>query len=32
MKLVYLDTIDRINRERIQREIEIAKKLIVKEN
>lgn len=31
MKLVYLDTIDRINRERIQREIEIAKKLIVKE-
>lgn len=32
MKLVYLDTIDRINRERFQREIEIAKKLIVKEN
>lgn len=32
MKLVYLDTIDRINREKIQREIEIAKKLIVKEN
>lgn len=31
MKLVYLDTIDRINRERFQREIEIAKKLIVKE-
>ncbi len=31
MKLVYLDTIDRINREKIQREIEIAKKLIVKE-
>ena len=31
MKLVYLDTIDRINRERFQREMEIAKKLIVKE-
>lgn len=31
MKLVYLDTINRINREKIQREIEIAKKLIVKE-
>lgn len=31
MKLVYLDIIDRINREKIQREIEIAKKLIVKE-
>ena len=31
MKLVYLDTVDRINREKIQREIEIAKKLIVKE-
>ena len=31
MKLLYLDTIDRINREKIQREIEIAKKLIVKE-
>ena len=31
MKLVYLDTIDRIDREKIQREIEIAKKLIVKE-
>ena len=31
MKLVYLDTIDRINRKKIQREIEIAKKLIVKE-
>lgn len=31
MKLVYLDTIDKINREKIQREIEIAKKLIVKE-
>ena len=31
MKLVYLDIIDLINREKIQREIEIAKKLIVKE-
>lgn len=31
MKLVYLDIIDGINRERFQREMEIAKKLIVKE-
>lgn len=31
MKLVYLDIIDLINREKIQREIAIVKKLIVKE-